>query len=191
MTLAEEKEILEKARSDPRQFGPLYDHYYPRIFGYVYRRSGRYELARDIAADTFLKAVLKLPAFQWRGGGCSAWLYRIATNELRQFYRRRTSVSKVLGELPEQYAIEKELYRIFEEEKAEMEIQLQQHQDFIRVQRALLSLDARYQEVLSLRFFEQKSVREIAEILGKNEGTVKSLLSRGADKIAGLLAVQP
>lgn len=183
VTLADEQKLLEKARLDPVHFGPLYDAYYPRIFGYVYRRTADYDLARDIAADTFLKAVIKLPRFQWRGVSVSAWLFRIATNEIRLYYRQRKYESAVFSQLPEAFMLEQRLHEVFEQERNALEEQMQQYQDFKVVQRALQQLPVHYQEVLSLRYFEQKAVLEIAEILGKNEGTVKSLLSRGLEKL--------
>lgn len=187
VTLADEQRILERARNDPAQFGPLYDAFYPLIFGYVYRRTGDYHRARDISADTFLKAVLKLPGFEWRGVSVAAWLLRIATNELRMFYRRRTYESAVFGQLPEPYIQERQLQQIFEQEQAELERQRAQYQDFARAQAVLQRLPVKYQEVIALRYFEQKSVLEIAEILQKSDGTVKSLLSRGVAKMAALL----
>lgn len=183
VTLADEQQLLEKARSDPGYFGPVYDVYYPKIFGYVFRRTADYDLARDIAADTFLKAVLKLRDFEWRGVSVAAWLFRIATNELRMYYRQRKYESAVFGQLPEQFALERRLHQLFELERASIDAQLEHYQDFVKAQKALSHLPVAYQEVLSLRYFEQKTILQIAEILGKNEGTVKSLLSRGVEKL--------
>ena len=113
MTLAEEQALLQKARTDPTQFGPLYDAHYPTIFGYVWRRTGDYHLARDVAADTFLKAVLRLSDFEWRGVSVLAWLYRIATNELRMQQRRKKYTSAVFSQLPEAFVLEQRLHRVF------------------------------------------------------------------------------
>ncbi len=193
MTLDEEKAALEKSRTNPSAFAPVYDHFYPKIFGYAMRRTGDYDLARDVAADTFLKAVLALPKFEHREktGGLSAWLFQIATNELRQFFRRKKYASRVFGELPASFVLERKLHQIFDEERAQIEAQLAQNQDFVQAQRIIQTLDLKYQEVLALRFFEEKSIREIAEILAKPEGTVKSLLARGTQKIAQSLKRQP
>ncbi len=183
VTLADEQFLLEKARTDPAYFGPVYDAYYPKIFGYVFRRTSDYDLARDITADTFLKAVLKLPGFEWRGVSVAAWLFRIATNELRMYYRHRKYESTVFSQLPEAFVLEQKLHLVFEQERKAMEAQMNDFQDFVKVQDALLRLPLAYQEALALRYFEQKPLLEIAEILGKSEGTVKSLLSRGLEKL--------
>ena len=47
MTLADEEAVLERANHDPQQFGPVFDAYYPKIFGYAMRRTGLYDVARD------------------------------------------------------------------------------------------------------------------------------------------------
>jgi RNA polymerase sigma-70 factor (ECF subfamily) len=74
-----------------------------------------------------------------------------------------------------------------ETEKAALAKAFQENKEFMAVQQQLLRMDIKYQEVISLRFFEEKSIKEIADILGKNEGTVKSLLSRGLDKLRALV----
>ena len=73
------------------------------------------------------------------------------------------------------------------EEKNELERQLQQSRDFIKIQQKLLLLPVKYQEVLALKYFEEKSIKEIAEILEIKEGTIKSLLSRGIEKLKYLV----
>lgn len=64
-----------------------------------------------------------------------------------------------------------------------LENELKLHKDFIRIQKALKLMDTKYQEVIAFRYFEAKDIREISEILGKPEGTIKSLLSRGLEKL--------
>ncbi|HEY9194752.1 MAG TPA: sigma-70 family RNA polymerase sigma factor, partial [Mucilaginibacter sp.] len=68
-----------------------------------------------------------------------------------------------------------------------MEQELKAYDDYNRIRRNLLLLDVKYQEVVALRYFEQKTNHEICEILDKNEGTVKSLLSRGLEKLRNML----
>ena len=70
-----------------------------------------------------------------------------------------------------------------DDERELMESELKAHKDYNQIRVNLLQLDVKYQEVISLRYFEQKTNGEIAQILDKNEGTVKSLLSRGLEKL--------
>ena len=64
-----------------------------------------------------------------------------------------------------------------------LEEDLQRRQDFLKINDLIKKLGTKYQEVLALRFYEQKSIEEIAVILCKKTGTVKSLLSRGIEKL--------
>ena len=183
MDLGEEKELVRQARKSPDAFAKLYDQYYPKIFGYVLRRSANLEAAQDITSETFLKALGKLWQFQWRNVSFSSWLYKIATNEISQYFRKaeyRKSVS--LEELQER-GLELLSPHDPESELIEAQEKLKQHQDFLEIQEKISRLSAKYQEVIALRFFENKQINEIAEILGKREGTIKSLLHRAVEKL--------
>jgi len=185
MNLAEEKELLRNIKENPERFGDLFDAYYKPIFNYIFRRTGNYDISRDIAADTFLKAYLKVQSFVWKDISVQAWLYRIATNEVNYFFRKDKSARLV----QETFLLHAETLFEFDDYKTEkqlLEAELKQDEDFAKIQRCLKKLDIKYQEVLSLRFFEMKSILEIAEILDKKEGTVKSLLSRGIEKLKSL-----
>jgi len=102
MDLLEEKEIIQRAKRDPQAFGLLFDKYYQPIFGYILRRTANVALAQDLTSQTFLKALKKLKRFKWRNVPFSAWLFRIATNEVNAFYRYQKRHKKILIEdLPE------------------------------------------------------------------------------------------
>jgi len=183
MDLSEEKELVRQAQKDPDAFSKLYDQYYPKIFGYVLRRTANLEAAQDITSETFLKALSKLWQFRWRSISFSSWLYKISTNEINQYFRKaeyKKSVS--LEELQEQ-GFEPTSPRDPESELIEAQEKLKQHQDFLEIQEKIVRLPAKYQEVIALRFFEQKQIKEIGEILGKKEGTIKSLLHRAVEKL--------
>jgi RNA polymerase sigma-70 factor (ECF subfamily) len=183
MDLREEKELVRQAQKSPDAFATLYDQYYPRILGYILRRTANLEAAQDITSETFLKAFGKLWQFRWRNVSFSSWLYKIASNEINQYFRKaeyKRSIS--LEELQEQGF---ELLSPCDPESELIEAQekLKQHQDFLEIQKEITKLPDKYQEVIALRFFEKKQINEIAEILGKREGTIKSLLHRAIEKL--------
>ena len=183
MDLSEEKELVRQAQKAPDAFAKLYDQYYPKIFGYVLRRTANLEAAQDITSETFFKALRKLWQFQWRNISFSSWLYKIAANEINQYFRKaeyKKSIS--LEELQEQ-GFELISPHDPESELIEAQEKLKQHQDFLEIQEKIVRLPAKYQEVIALRFFEKKQINEIAEILGKKEGTIKSLLHRAVEKL--------
>ncbi|MFO0267425.1 MAG: RNA polymerase sigma factor, partial [Cyclobacteriaceae bacterium] len=84
----EELLILERARKDAREFGALYEKYFDRIFYFVLRQVDDEELAGDLCSQTFVNALNHLPRYEFRGLPFSAWLYRIATNEVNKHYRK-------------------------------------------------------------------------------------------------------
>jgi RNA polymerase sigma-70 factor, ECF subfamily len=182
MNLSEEKQLLKNIKENPEFFGKLFDEYYKPIFNYIFHRVADYDISRDIAADTFLKAYLKVHSFVWKDISILTWLYRIATNEVNYYYRKNKS-AKLFRERFFEQADKIYDFDDYQTEKQLLENELKQDSDFVRVQRSLKKLTIKYQEVLSLRFFEKKSILEISDILDKKEGTIKSLLSRGLEKL--------
>lgn len=185
MHLNEEHRLIQQIKADSQQFGLLFDLFYEAIFGYIFRRVALYDIARDLAGETFLKAFVKIDTFQWTGRPISAWLYKIATNEVNLYFRKEKYRPVSLHQLLEEGAL-----RPFTDEEAEREKldrELTAHQEFVTVQRHLVCLPVKYQEVIALRYFEDKTNKEIAVILGKKEGTIKSLISRGLEKLRQMM----
>jgi RNA polymerase sigma-70 factor (ECF subfamily) len=180
MDLAKDKKLIANARKDARVFGEIYEEYYPKIFRYVLRRVGNVGIAEDITSETFFKALESLWQFKWRNITFSAWLYKIATNEVNYYFRRGTFKAFSL-ELLKEKGFDPPAQVNIEAELDEAETHLQRHEDFLTIRKELEKLPERYQEVIALRFFENKKITEVSEILGKKEGTIKSLLSRGLD----------
>jgi RNA polymerase sigma-70 factor (ECF subfamily) len=85
--IKEEWQQVEAARKDVNAFRPLYDKYFDRIFRFIYRRTENEEVTADLTSQTFLKALKKLDKYSFKGVPFSAWLYRIADNEVKAFYR--------------------------------------------------------------------------------------------------------
>jgi len=178
-----EEQLLKDIENDPQQFGEVYKAFHKNIFGYVYRRTTDYEAASDITSETFLKAYANISKFKWNNISLLHWLYRIATNELNKYFNSHKYKPHSLCRIQEEYGIDITDHSNAETESIKLQNELEKHQEFMRVNDSLRMLDIKYQEVISLRFFEHKSIKEIAMILTKKEGTVKSLLSRGIEKL--------
>jgi len=187
MTPQQEAQLIEQCRRNPDAFGQVFDTWYKPVFGYVMRRTADYDLSKDIAAETFLKAFLKINSFKWRGISLSAWLYRIATNELNQYYRSSKYKPQSLQQLLEDPQMEKLLRDSSDNQREIIEEELKAYNDYNLIREKLQLLDVKYQEVIALRYFEQKTNHELSIILDKKEGTVKSLLSRGLEKLRNML----
>ena len=171
------------ARTNPRVFGELYDLHYPKIFGYVFRITGDYALACDITSETFLKAWIKIGSFQWKGISISSWFFRIASNEVNQYFRKKKYAPRMLLEVSvcDREALSKPGWS--NGDPGETIARLEQAEEFRNLHLKLGMLPVKYQQVIALRYFEEMSIAQIGEILSKKEGTIKSLLSRGLDKL--------
>ena len=183
----DEKALIERAKADSQVFGILFDRYYQVIFSYVLRRVGKWNDAQDLTSEVFLKALKGLWRYRWTGIAFSSWLYRIATNEVGMYFRRAHRTPLSLNQLIEENGFEPASAEDLLAEKIEAERQLDRHRDFLAARSHIATLPIKYQDVIALRFFEQKNVREISEILRKKEGTVKSLLSRGLLRLRKLM----
>jgi len=86
--LEHEAELVERAKTDDRAFTILYDYYFPKIYGYIYKRVGNFDLAEDLVSSIFLKVFTNIGAYKEQGYSFSAWVYRIATNKLIDHYRK-------------------------------------------------------------------------------------------------------
>jgi len=169
--IKDEHAIVEQAKRNPQAFGQLYDKYFEGIFGFVYRRTDDENLAADLTSQTFLKALQNLKRYEFRGLPFSAWLYRIAANEVNKHYnkRKRTPI----------FSLEEErIIEILEQQ----EHQFSQEQIELLV-RVLNELPTQTMEVIEMRFFEGKNFSEIAYILNIGESGAKMRLYRALDKI--------
>jgi RNA polymerase sigma-70 factor (ECF subfamily) len=178
--LSHEETLVEQAKSDMNAFGVLYDAYYGKIFSYALRRVADVPLAQDITSEVFLKALRGIGRFKWQGLHFSAWLYRIAGNEIADSYRTSNRERVLSAELT--YSLG-DTGEGAEEEVARLEEELREEHALLKMQQALSNLPSVYQEVISLRYFEKKPLKEIGEILGKKEETVKTLLYRGIARL--------
>ncbi len=181
--LKQERELVEKACQDTEAFGQLYDQNFGRIFGYVLRRTASVPVAQDVTSEVFFKALKNLGKFRWQGIPFSAWLYRIASHEIANHYRKKgREAAHAMSALGEDRA-----GNPLSVETTHAEDILMRHEEYLSLHMAITQLPPKYQEVITLRYFEDKQIREIAQIIGKREGTVKSLLHRGLERMRNLM----
>jgi RNA polymerase sigma-70 factor (ECF subfamily) len=176
-----EPELLHKIKESPDAFSEVFKLYYKSIFGYILRRTGNFDDSADIAANTFFSAFTHINNFAYNGISIKVWLYRIATNEINQFFRHTQKHDSLFERFD--FVKKEEFSNYLQQDKDELEAELRKHGQFLTILKALKKLPNKYQEVISLRYFEGKENKEIVEILNIKEGTLKSLLSRGLEKI--------
>lgn len=164
MDLTQERDLVEKAKESLKAFDKLYEHYLPKIYGYVLNRSANREVAEDVTSKTFIKAMTKIQTFKYQGYSFGAWLYRIAHNNLMDYYRK----NPLLGTVDAQ--------KVESQEKTDRKAEDLERQGIIL--QALSKLPKQYQQVLSLKFFEELTNEEIAEVLGCRKETLAVKLHR-------------
>ncbi len=180
MDLEQQRILVQRSQRDINAFGDLYDEFYPRILNYVLRRTASIDIAQEVTSVVFFKALENIGRFEWRGFPFSAWLYRIASNEIANFYRGNGHKGYRFDEVASHEAL---TFTSLRSEVIDLEADLLKHEEFLALHEHLSQLSLKYQEVIALRFFEEKRISEISEILGKPEGTVKSLLHRALKEL--------
>jgi RNA polymerase sigma-70 factor (ECF subfamily) len=180
MERIQERELVEAAKCDSQAFAALYDRYYSPIFGYVLVRVAKLDVAQDITSEVFFKALISIKRYRWRGVQFSTWLYRIANHEIANHYRANGHGLALVERVAEAASF---TFEAPEEEMEDAEQTLSRYQVFLEAQKRIARLPLKYQQVIVLRFFEDKPLAEIGLILGKKESTVKTLLYRGLDKL--------
>lgn len=172
-----ERQIIERAiRGEAEAFGLLYDHYLPRIYRFVFLKIGRREEAEDLTQQVFLHSWQHMSGYQSMGYPFSTLLYRMARNAIIDHIRTRKnpiSLESIKYDPPVDQEIERHA-----------DITLDMH----HVQSALHSLTQEQQDVILMRFVDDLSNKEIAEILEKSEGTVRIIQHRALKKLRALLA---
>lgn len=162
---------IRAAQDNPAQFRPLYDRYFEPIFRFIYRRTNNEDIAADLSSQVFLKALQKLNRYQFKGVPFSAWLYRIASNEIAQHYRD-TQKNRIVS-------LEGIHIANLIDEIKESDHQPQQ-QAMIQAIDALKPEDI---QLIELRFFEVRPFKEIADILDITESNAKVKTYRILEKL--------
>lgn len=156
---------FESALSDESRFREWYDHALPVVFGFVHARcGGDRTLAQDITQDAFVEAVRCRDRFDGRSEPVT-WICGIARHRLADHYRH------------EQRDRRRTLQLAGQAQQAPDPAESAGTSDSVR--RALHHLPTGQQQVLVLHYLDGAPVREIAQLLGRTEGSVESLLSRG------------
>ncbi len=174
--LINENEIILASQKNPRYFKAIYENYYNPILNYINCKVNDIEIAADITSNVFYKALLNLKKYKDQQVPFAAWLYKIAFNETMQFFRKTKKKRTVVldADLMENIA---------EEIRAENNADLLQ-----MVIKVVESLNDNETEIIDQKYFQQKSNREIAFILGISEGNLKVKTHRIIKKIKKLIA---
>jgi RNA polymerase sigma-70 factor (ECF subfamily) len=169
--------LLQRAQDecDPTAFDGLYLLFADRVFRYLLARIGDPDLAEDITSQVFLRLMEKVTIFrigpQDNVAIFSAWLYRLAHNKMVDVLRSH----KRTQEFPLEYAA-----HVISGHTMDV---VEDRLDFQRVLDTLHVLNDQQREVIVLRFVEELSIAETAQIMQKSEGAVKALQHRALETL--------
>jgi len=172
---------------DHTAFHRLADRYQPEIFRMMYYRTRSRMDAEDLTQDVFLRAYKQIGRIE-SPALFRSWLYRIAVNRVKDFYRRQR-IKSLVGWV----SMDEEGFRESEEMVAapDAEERLDRRDFWNRVEGLLERLSKKEREAFLLRFFDQLSIQEMTTAMGKNESTVKTHLYRALNKIKAAMAETP
>jgi RNA polymerase sigma-70 factor (ECF subfamily) len=160
----DEENLVRRAKERDREaFAQLYEEYFDKIYRYVALKIGDRMEAEDITQQVFLNAIRAISSFKLKGIPFSAWLFRIAHNQVVDYLRKKTrrSVSSI-----------DKVSLSADDDPAKM---LERKLDVERLNSATQKLTPAQQEVISLRFAGEMSIAEVAKVMRKSEGAIKAL----------------
>ncbi len=154
---------IKKAQHDPQEFAPIYNKYYQEIFVFINRRVDDHDAVADITSKTFTNCLSKIEKYKYMGVPFTAWLYKIAINEVRQFFRAKKRYPRTVC------LTESDFTNITQEtvepSKYDMAYEI--------VPKLLGTLSEKELQCIELRFFEKKSFKEIGFLMGLSEVNAK------------------
>lgn len=177
-----DEELVRLTLQDKRYFGDIVDRYEAKLTRYIARLGVKNpDDQLDVLQEIFLKAYRNLNGFD-TSLKFSSWIYRISHNEAISWYRKRNV-------RPEGHLVSEseELLTFLQAADERADVTFDKTVNANEVNRALEQIDAKYRQVLILRFFEHKEYEEISDILQIPVGSVGTLLHRGKKQLRNAL----
>lgn len=172
---AAEAQLVEAARAlGEEAWAEIYRRHAQQVYGYIYFRLGDQHTAEDLTADVFVKAIAGIKSYAYRGTPLLAWLYRIAHNVTVDYRKAAARHMQHFSAAPADDV----------EEREDALAMLDDRSDMLSAIRALTE---EQQQVILLRFYQGLSNAEVAAVMGKPEGAVKALQSRGLRSLRRML----
>ena len=161
-------EVVQEAKKNKEAFGEIYERYLDKIYNYIYYRTGNQQDAEDLTAKVFYRALSNIGSYEDRGVPFQAWLYRIAHNLVANFHRDR-SRRKIIP-------LDDYLAHTLRGDAPDKQAESSEQHDLLM--EAIHRLPDDRQQLLLLKFIQEKSNAEIGEIMERTEGAIKSLYHR-------------
>jgi len=173
----EESLVRRAQKQDQEAFAQIYEEYFDKIYRYITLKIGDAVEAEDLTQQVFLNSLRSISSFRWKGRPFSAWLYRIAHNQVVDYLRKK---KKMTVPLDEKLASADDNPQLATERKLDVE----------QVLVAARHLTDAQREAISLRFTSELSIAQVAEVMGKSQGAVKALQHSGIVALRRALTVK-
>ena len=172
------RDLVDRAQQGDRQaLEELYLIHFDRIYSYLHVSVGNRHDAEDLTTQTFLKMLESIGKFRWRSAPFSAWLFRIAHNLAMDHFRAR-----------KRWQPEEEVPEPLGDSEPSAELKAMQSIGRRSLLEMIENLSPEQQQVLTLKFVFNFPNADVATVLGKSEGAVKSLQHRALVSLEKQLA---
>lgn len=165
MDIQVEELVKQCKQGDCRAFANVYDAFSEKIYKYIFYRTFHRETAEDLTSRTFLKVLEKIHQYKPQKGQFSAWIFRIARNQVIDHFRTTGKTVNIsdIKEISGKVDIEKDAV-----DREQIE----------RIRTLMQKLKPMQREIILLRVWQDLPYSEIAEITGKSEASCKMTFSR-------------
>jgi len=171
-----ERALIERAKEwDKGAWAEIYERHKQSIYRYVYYRVGDEGLAEELTGEVFLRALESIESFTFRGVSLVGWLYRIAKHLVIDHHREQRQQLDV--SLDEDVAVTEEGPGEIADKRRTCE----------QLEKALGQLTQEQREVVILRIIDGLPLAEVAQVMGKTRGAIKSLQHRGLASLRRIL----
>jgi RNA polymerase sigma-70 factor (ECF subfamily) len=174
----EENLVRRAQQHDQAALTQIYEENFDRIYRYIAFKIGDRTEAEDITQQVFLRAFKSISSYKWKGAPFSAWLYRIAHNQIVDYLRKKSK--KVTVPLDESLASGSD----------NPGMEAERNWDIRNLVSATRQLTQAQQEVISLRFAGELPIAQVARIMGKSEGAIKALQHSAIAALRRVMAVE-
>lgn len=168
-----ERALTDRARVDRDAFAELYRTHVRAVHGFAYRISGSREVAEEATSATFERALRAIATFEWRGGGVRPWLFRIASNEVNEIYRRTARATGPRGQVALRALAGADVHDPTAAAHGPGD-----RPELAAMRAALTTLNARYREAITIRYLGEMSADDAAAAMGCSKAVLAVTLHR-------------
>ena len=166
--------LARRAVYDEDAFSELYEHFFPRVYNFIFARLKNPDAADDVVSITFMKMYENLSRYDPNKAAFSTWLFRIALNSMTDFFRRRESSQEAEWE---------DFFDPAAPEYQEPEAKVLAEEGSAELLKAIGTLTDKERRIVELKYFSGLGNKEIAEIMGITANNVGVVLHGALKKL--------